>query len=137
MKNRTASTVASDLLWAKAEEEKAKQERLELERELLEVIGDSEYGTETHNIENYKIKVIAKVSRTVDPQMWASVTDNLSEDDFPVEMNPISIEEKYKVSSPKCRELQKYRPELFATLSRAITTTKNKSTITIEKVETE
>ena len=135
MQNRTAAAVASDLLWAKAEEEKAKQERLELENELLDLIGDSEDGTETHKIEDYTVKVVAKVTRTVDPDMWGIVTHDLSDEEFPIEMNPITIEEKYKVSGSICRELKKYNPELFATLSRAITTKKNKSTITIVKTE--
>ena len=137
MQNRTAAAVASDLLWAKAEEEQARQERLELENELLDLIGDSEDGTETHKIEDYTVKVVAKVTRTVDPDMWGIVTHDLSDEEFPIEMNPITIEERYKVSGPICRELQKYNPELFATLSRAITTKKNKSTITVFKVEAE
>ena len=137
MQNRTAAAVASDLLWAKAEEEQARQERLELENELLGLIGDTEDGTETHKIEDYTVKVVAKVTRTVDPDMWGIVTHDLSDEEFPIEMNPITIEERYKVSGPICRELQKYNPELFATLSRAITTKKNKSTITVFKVEAE
>jgi hypothetical protein len=134
LSNRTPGAVASDLLWAKAQEEKCKQERIALEEELLYLIGDSEDGTQTHLVENFRIKVIAKVSRSVDPDMWAVVTDGLSVTELPDEMNPVTIEEKYKVSSKLCRELKRYKPDLFATLSRAITTKNQKSTITIEKM---
>ena len=135
MKNRQAADIVIDWLAAKSDEDLAKAARLKIEEELLLEIGDQDEGSLTHNIDNYKVVVTGKVTRKVeDIDFWASLVVDLSENELPDRLNPVSVIETYKVSDKLCRELRAHNPSLFSKIAKGITTTKAKTHIKIERL---
>jgi len=135
MKNRQTADIVVDWLTAKSDEDLAKAARLIIEEELLLEIGDQDEGSTTHKIEDFKVVVTGKVNRKVeDIDFWASLVEDLTEEQLPDRLNPVTIVETYKVSDKICRELRVHNPSLFSKIARGITTTKAKTHIKIERL---
>ena len=55
--NRTVAVIAAEWIEAKKEEIEANKKRVGIEDELIALLGAKEEGSETHNIEDFKIAI--------------------------------------------------------------------------------
>lgn len=94
---------------AKSAEEAANKVRIKIEAQLIEALGQKEEGAQTHNIGDFKIEIVGKVSRKLDFAAW-----DLVKEQFPENLRPIKVKEELDEKGVKY--LQQNEPELYALL---------------------
>lgn len=121
-------TLYEQWLSAKAEEDAARQRRIDLESDIVSEHGCKEEGSATHHADGYKITITGKMNRTLDRGAWESIAPTIPEHLRPVEYKP-SLDVK------GLRYLQQNEPELYRIASEAITAKPGKAAVKIEKEE--
>ena len=130
LSNRTTAILAEEWLTAKSNEDRAKTDRIAAEEEIIASLGEKDEGAETHNTDEYKIIITSKITRKIDNlDAYHAIIDDLEDSN----LNPITIEETFKVSDKLCRELRVKEPYLYAKLAYALNSKKAKTAIKIER----
>lgn len=80
MSNAILETLAKQLLEAKKAETQAKEARVALEEQIIEILGKKEEGTISVKTENYTVKTVGKLTRSVDSEALLEVVDTLPEE---------------------------------------------------------
>lgn len=101
--------LSADWIAAKAAEEAANKARIDIENRLIAALGQKEEGAQTHNIGQYKIEIVGKVSRKLDFAAWDIIKDK-----FPENLRPIKVKEELDEKGVKY--LQQNEPQLYAIL---------------------
>ena len=115
--------LADALLRAKAVERKANAERIAAEEALIAALGKRDEGSQTHNIDGYKITITGKVSRKFDWAKWKEIEQSIPPALRPVKMKP-ELDEK------GVKYLQANEPEIYNMLP--LTVTPAKTAVDIE-----
>jgi hypothetical protein len=121
---RNEEEIAADLFAAKEEEEKAKLKRIELEEELVAVLGKRDEGSKTHHVGEFTVKITGRVSRKID---WATF-DELS-DKIPPSLWPV----KRALDETGVKYLANNEPAIYKILAPALTVETAKTTVSINK----
>jgi hypothetical protein len=115
----------------KHKESEANKNRVAIENLLISTLAfNKREGSETKKIDDQKITFTAKLNRTVDEDKWLEIKAQV-----PVNLQAI-VEEKvtYKVTDKGARWLEENNPEVYAFVSKAITTKPAKIAIKIEAI---
>jgi len=126
IKNRTATILASEWIEAKKEEVEANKKRIGIEDELIALLGAKEEGSETHNIEDFKVAITGRLNRKVD---W-DIFDKLG---IPVDMQPVKV--KRELDLKGLRYLEDNEPSAYKKLAKAMTVEPAKTSITVTRRE--
>lgn len=121
-------TLYEEWLSAKAEEDAARQRRIDLESDIVAEHGCKDEGSATHHADGYKITITGRMNRTLDRAAWESIAPDIPENLRPVEYKP-SLDVK------GLRYLQQNEPALYAKAAEAITAKPGKAAVKIEKEE--
>jgi len=124
--NRTAEIVCIEWLNAKSDEKKANQRRLELEQELIEMLGMKCEGSKTHNLEGFKVTIKGSMNRKLDKDAYLGLASRI-----PADRNPVRVVEKFELDDAGCRWLTENDPTVWGILAAAITTTPAKPSVTV------
>lgn len=115
--------LAEALLRAKAAERKANADRISAEEALIAALGKRDEGSQTHNVEGYKITITGKVSRRMDWKAWATI-----EESIPLALRPVKM--KPELDEKGVKYLQANEPEIYKLLP--LTVTPAKTAVEIE-----
>jgi phage baseplate assembly protein W len=122
-----------DLLyqWAltkKAERDAAKA-RVDVEEQILALVGSKPEGSETHETEYYRITVTGNVRRSVDAAALAAV-----QSEIPQAIFDRVFKYEPKLDLREMRYVQNNEPGIYSTIAQAITAKPGKPTIKVEEV---
>lgn len=124
--NRNAAVIAAEWIEAKKAEIKANKDRVDLEDELIALLGAKEEGSETHNIDDFKIAITGRLNRKVD---W-DVFDKLC---IPSDMQPVKV--KRELDLKGLRYLEDNEPTIYKKLAKAMTVEPAKTSVTVTRKE--
>jgi hypothetical protein len=116
---------------AKADEDTANKRRVDIENLLISILAFSKReGSESKKIDDHKITFTAKLNRTVDVDKWLEIKDQV-----PQNLQAV-VEEKltYKVTDKGARWLEENNPDVYALVSKAITTKPAKIAVKVEAI---
>lgn len=122
---RTKEQIAEDLFQARLDERKANERRVQLEEELIALVGAKDEGSQTHNIGDYKIVVTGKVIRKID---WDAF-DKFVSSKIPVSLHPVKVVREEDVAGIKY--LANNEPAMYAILAKALTVKPAKTAVSI------
>jgi len=126
--NRTAEIIANEWLNAKQVEKKANTLRIELENELIALLGMKAEGSETHNLDGFKVVITGKMNRKLDVNAYREVMESI-----PSDLCPVRVVEEYKLEDAGCRWLSENKPDVWGILAKAITTTPAKPSVNVTR----
>ena len=117
-------------LWlqAKAAEDKTKQWRVAVEEALDALLGHKPEGSKTHTAGPFKITLTGKLYRKMDWEAWEGIKAQV-----PDELRPTRLVEELDEQGVKW--LSEHRPELYAVVAQAITTTPGKVGVKVVRKE--
>lgn len=118
-------TLATDWLRAKGEEAAANKRRVEIESQLVELIGKKDEGSKTQEVGNFKITTTGKVTRKMEWDKWELVKEQI-----PANLHPIKTKEELDEKGVKW--LKENQPEFYNLLP--ITVTPAKTAIDIKVI---
>lgn len=119
-------------LAAKEAEDRAEENRLAVEAELVQALAEHqpEEGSKTVEADGYKITLTQRISRKLDEKAWALVADAI-----PMSVSPIAKVEAYKIDDAGCRWLKTNEPGLWTVLSKALTEKPQKIGVKVQEVK--
>lgn len=101
--------LSAEWIAAKSAEEAANKARIAIEEQIIAALGQKEEGAQTHNVGNYKVEIVGKISRKLDFAAWDIIKDK-----FPENLRPIKVKEELDEKGVKY--LQQNEPHLYAIL---------------------
>lgn len=122
---RTETEIAQDLFDARQVEREANERRVELEEELIALVGAREEGSKTHTIGDFKITITGKLNRKID---WEIFDDSIASH-IPESLQPVKI--KRELDETGVKYLANNEPQLYKLLSKALTIKPAKTAVTI------
>lgn len=122
---RTEIEIAQDLFDARQVEREANERRVELEEELIALVGAREEGSKTHTIGDFKITITGKLNRKID---WEIFDDSIASH-IPESLQPVKI--KRELDETGVKYLANNEPQLYKLLSKALTIKPAKTAVTI------
>ena len=122
--NRTVAVIALEWLQAKKEEIEANKKRISVEDELIALLGAKEEGSETHNVEDFKIQITGRLNRKMD---W-DVFDKLG---ISIDMQPVRV--KRELDLKGLRYLEDNEPAIYKKLAKAMTVEPAKTSVTVTR----
>jgi len=122
---RTETEIAEELFEARQIEREANERRVQLEEELIAIVGAREEGSKTHTIGNFKVTVTGKLNRKID---W-DVFDSSIASQIPESLQPVKI--KRELDETGVKYLANNEPQLYKLLSKALTIKPAKTAVTI------
>lgn len=122
-------TLCTALLDAKAREDKAREERIAVEQDILTLTGVPEEGSATTDAPGFKIRVEQKITRKLDDKAWALVVDQI-----PEAVRPVTTVVEFKIDSKGVRWLKEKEPGYYKMLCSAMTEKPNKPSVKVEVV---
>jgi hypothetical protein len=128
---RDVADIAADLMAAKAAESAANKARVTLEEEFIRVSGfDKPEGSQTFNVDDYKIVVTAKLNRKP-TDLDKFVVLALKE--LPEPLRPIKT--KVEIDQTGIKYLAQNEPDLYARIAPALVVEPAKTSVTIVRKE--
>lgn len=122
--------LAQELLNAKKLENDARLKRLEIEDEIIQLIGEQEEGTITVKGEKYKLQTKGVVSRNIDNSKLKEQLDFL-----PQEIKNTLVT-KYEINTKEFRKIQ-INKDYMKTMSYFMTVKRSKTSVTAEMLNVE
>jgi hypothetical protein len=122
---RSETEIAQDLYEARQVEREANERRVELEEELIALVGAREEGSKTHTIGDFKITITGKLNRKID---WEIFDDSIASQ-IPESLQPVKI--KRELDETGVKYLANNEPQLYKLLSKALTIKPAKTAVTI------
>lgn len=126
--NTRVDAIAAAWLAAKEDEKRANQIRVELEKELIKIVGAKDEGSQTSKTDRYKITTTARVSRKLNFVEYEKIKALIPEKLRPVEFKP-------EIKQSKIKYLQNNEPEYYKIMCQAMTSTEGKTGVTVEVIE--
>lgn len=119
--------MCSELLNAKYEESLANEKRVEIERQIIEIVGSPEEGSSTTSVNGYKIKVDQRIIRKLDTKKWAVVSAQI-----PEELRPVTVVTELKVEAKGVRWLKDNEAGYYRLLCTAMEEKPAKTAVKVE-----
>tara|TARA_R110000824_G_scaffold113095_1_gene262675 strand:+ start:139 stop:525 length:387 start_codon:yes stop_codon:yes gene_type:complete len=101
----------------------------ETDDELIDRVTHHAEGSHTVHAGNFKITTTASMRRTVDPDAWQEIRD-----DVPPELHKV-IRAKLALDVKLYKQLEQMRPEVFAVLAECVTTKPGSIAVKVSEVE--
>lgn len=126
--SQTLETLADQWAKAKHDEDEANRRRVDIEARIIAIAGEREEGSETHTLaDGRKLTVTAKVTRTVDDEVWAQVIDQV-----PEALRPIRYVQTAKIDLAGVKWLRENNAAVYAIVAKAITAKRGKTSISLK-----
>lgn len=122
---KTEIEIAQDLYEARQVEREANERRVQLEEELIALVGAREEGSKTHTIGDFKVIITGKLNRKID---WEIFDDSIASQ-IPESLQPVKI--KRELDEAGVKYLANNEPQLYKLLSKALTIKPAKTAVTI------
>ncbi len=123
------ATLVTHIKNAKAEEQRAKDRRIEAEKQLIELVGfDKIEGSSSFETMDLKVTLTGKLTRILDRKKWDAIKHTIPTDLHPIDYKPSLI-------LPAIRYLENNEPATFKAVSQAITTKPAKVAVTLKEIE--
>lgn len=122
---KTEIEIAQELYEARQVEREANERRVQLEEELIALVGAREEGSKTHTIGDFKITITGKLNRKID---WEIFDDSIASQ-IPESLQPVKI--KRELDDAGVKYLANNEPQLYKLLSKALTIKPAKTAVTI------
>lgn len=106
-------------------ENKAKDERLQVEAAICELVDVPTEGTNTTTTALFKCKTVGKLKRKLDVKAWAKI-----EKDVPEHLRP--VRHKVEIDLKKLKAIESANPDVWRVVAQAITSEQGKTSINIE-----
>ena len=119
---RSETEIAEDLFKAKQAEREAEERRIQLEEELVAVLGKRDEGSKTHTVGQYKVVITGRVNRKIDWEAFDQLSHKIPENLWPV---------KRALDETGVKYLANNEPQLYKLLSKALTIKPAKTAVTI------
>lgn len=117
-------------LVAKEEENAATKRRVELEQNLITLLGfNKPEGSKTEKVGDYKVTFTSKINRTVDEAKWIEIMDQV-----PQSLHPIEVKTTLKVVDKGMRWLEENNPDIYRVVAQAVTSKPAKVAVKVEGV---
>lgn len=118
-------------LWleAKADEKKANERRMEIERQIIELHEPPAEGQVTFKVNGFKTTIKQDIKRVLDDKKWILVRDSIPEG-----IHPVEIVEEFKLDIKGYKWLRDNEPGYFKLLAQCVTEKPSKPSIQIERV---
>ena len=101
----------------------------ETDEELIDRVTHHAEGSHTVHAGNFKITTTASMRRTVDPEAWQEIRD-----DVPPELHKV-IRAKLALDVRLYKQLEQMRPDVFAVLAECVTTKPGSIAVKVSEVE--
>ena len=124
---RTEVEIANELFEAREAEKKANERRVELEEELIAILGQKEEGAQTHEVGDYKVTITGKLIRKIDWDLY----DKSIAAKIPESLQPVKV--KRELDDSGVKYLANNEPQIYRVLAKALTITPAKTAVTISK----
>ncbi|ANN66448.1 hypothetical protein [Bordetella bronchialis] len=122
----TTAELARAWLTAKAEEAKAAANRQSIEAQIINVLGAKQEGSQTHDVEGFKVTITGKLSYKADVPQLIALCDKVPEN-----LRPLKTETKLDETGAKY--LRANEPGTWALIAPAITVTPAKTALSIKE----
>jgi hypothetical protein len=119
--------LCADLIAAKDAEVKAGDDRVAIERQILQLTGVPDEGAATTECDGYKVKVDQRIIRKVDDKAYALIVDQI-----PEAVRPITYVETAKVDTKGLRWLRDNEPGLYKLVCTALEEKPAKPAVKVE-----
>lgn len=106
---KTLEQLVAEWRIAKKAEVMANKERAAIEEQIVTLTGKRDEGSQTHEVEGFKITVTGKISRKMDWDKWEQIKSQIAPTLWPVK-NKLELDEK------GVKYLQANEPEIYALL---------------------
>lgn len=123
-------TLCAALLAAKAEENAANDRRVEIEKEIISILGAPDEGAATHDAGTYKVKIDQRIIRKIDPKKYALIMDQI-----PEAIRPVTVVEELKVEAAGVRWLRENEPGYHKLLCDAMEEKPAKPSVKVEVIK--
>ena len=110
---------------AKRAEELARDNRIRIEQEMIDLVGCKDEGSETHKAGDWKIRITGKINRTLDVAAWETIAPSIPENMRPVVYAP-------KLDTKGLRYLENNEPEVFRRVAEAIVAKPGKPAVEVK-----
>jgi len=120
----------SSLCEAKETERRARDARIAVENQIIQMVGTKGEGSRSVNAMNYKVKLVSKLSRRVDWDQYDQIVMHTS---LPPDQLPVKFTRAVDVK--KLETLQQDYPDLYKEIERCITVTPQKVQVSIEQIK--
>lgn len=124
---RTEVEIANELFEAREAEKKANERRVELEEELIAILGQKEEGAQTHEVGDYKVTITGKLIRKIDWDLY----DQSIAAKIPESLQPVKV--KRELDDSGVKYLANNEPQIYRLLAKALTIKPAKTAVTISK----
>lgn len=112
----------------KRQEEQANKRRVEIESQIIEILGEPVEGSATHElVDGSKLTITSKINRTVDEAAWRSIMAGI-----PEHLRPITFAEKPVLDLKGLRWLMDNEPRMYNRVAAAVTAKKAKSALSLK-----
>jgi hypothetical protein len=122
----TPTDLARDWLAAKAAETQASALRQSIEAQIINVLGAKEEGSQTHDVEGFKVTITGKLSYKADVPQLLALCHQLPENLRPIKTEP-------KLDETGAKYLRANEPATWALIAPAITITPAKTALSIKE----
>jgi len=112
---KRAAELCQELILAKMREADATRKRVEIQQEIIDIVGCPQEGTETHDVDGYKVKIEQRIIRKLDDKAWAMIADQI-----PESLWPVTVKEEYAITSKGVRWLMENEPGYYKLLCSAM-----------------
>lgn len=123
-----AERLAAELVWAKEQEEKAREERIAIESALIECLGQKDEGSKTHTVGQWAVTITAKINRSMDWKQWDQVSLKVPQNIWPVKVKP-------ELDLKGLRWLKENEPEIYGMVSSCVTSKPAKTAVSVKLKE--
>lgn len=110
---------------AKRAEERARDERVTIEQQIITFTGCKEEGSKTHEAGDFKITVTGKLNRKLDLPVWNDIESRIPEGLRPVTYKP-------SLDTKGLRYLENNEPDIYRMIAGAIETKPAKPSVTVK-----
>ena len=124
---RTEVEIANELFEAREAEKKANERRVELEEELIAILGQKEEGAQTHEVGDYKVTITGKLIRKIDWDLY----DKSIAAKIPESLQPVKV--KRELDDSGVKYLANNEPQIYRLLAKALTIKPAKTAVNIIK----
>lgn len=120
-------TLCADWLEAKREETAANKRRIAIEEQIAQALDVPAEGSKTHKLDSFKVTMTQPVTRKLDADAWALVSDKI-----PPALHPVKV--TLSADATGCKYLANNEPEIWAICAKAIETKPGKVGVKVEAV---
>jgi hypothetical protein len=124
---QTLPDLVQRLLEARQIEAGATAARIQLEQDIIQLVGVKEEGSETHNAGLFRVTVTGKLSRSMNWEIWDRISGAIAP-----ELHP--VKKKRELDEKGVKYLQANEPEIYAVLSQALTVKPGKPSVEVKGV---